>query len=163
MKRRTAIRNVVLLSAGAATLLYSCKEKAASVTLKSFQITGAEEDVLSELAETIIPKTPDFAGAKDLKTTEFILTMADDCMSPEQQQKFIAGLKAFDKAGFVKMSAGDKKDFITKLDGDAKLFYDGVRDATIFNFTTSKEYLEKVRNITTLIPPKFQACITVNS
>jgi len=161
MKRREAIRNVVLVSAGAA-FLYSCKEKAASITLKNIPITGAEEDLLSDLTETIIPKT-DFLGAKDLKTGEFILTMVDDCVGPEEQQKFIAGLKAFDKAGFIKMSPEEKKEFIDKLDGDVKLFYEMVKQGTILNFTTSKEYLEKVKNVTTLIPPKFQPCISVNA
>ena len=161
MKRRTAIRNVVLMSAGAA-LLYACKEKAATVTLKSFPITGTEEDVLNELTEMIIPKT-DFIGAKDLKTAEFILLIADDCMSPEEQKRFTSGLKTFADKGFAKMSAGEKKDFISKLDGDAKSFFETVKDATIWNFTTSQEYLAQVKNITTLIPPKFQACVPVNS
>lgn len=152
---------MILVSAGTA-FLYSCKEKAATTVVKHFSITGAEEDVLNELTETIIPKT-DFVGAKDLKTADFIFVMADDCASPEEQQKFMSGLKAFDKAGFVKMSAEERRDFINNLDGDAKVFFQMVKGATIDNFTSSQEYLEKVKGITTLIPPKFQACVPVNS
>ncbi len=161
MKRRTAIRNVVMASAGA-VLLYSCKDKAASVALKNIPITGAEEDLLVELTETIIPKT-DFPGAKDLKTAEFILVMIDDCASPEDQQKFLAGVKAFKDAGFVEMSPEKRKAYIDSLEGDTKSFFERVKYATIRNFTTSKEYLEKVKNITTLVPPKFKACVPVNS
>lgn len=161
MKRRTAIRNVVLISAGAA-LLYACKEKAATVTLRNFLVTGTEEDVLNDLTEFIIPKT-DFIGAKDLKTAEFILVMADDCMSPDEQKKFSSGLKAFADKGFQKMSGEEKKTFVDQLDGDAKSFFETVKDATIWNFTTSQEYLAQVKNVTTLIPPKFQACVSVNS
>ncbi len=53
--------------------------------------------MLAELTETIMPKTKNFIGAKDLKTHEFVLTMVDDCTSPEDQEKFTDGLKAFDK------------------------------------------------------------------
>jgi len=159
MKRREAIRNVILVSAGAA-FLYSCKEKAATVTLKHIPLTRAEEDLLIELTETIIPKT-DFPGAKDLQTADFIFTMADDCMNPETQQKFSNGMKAFDKAGFISMSADRKKEFLNKLEGDAKFFFEMVKQGTIENFVTSEEYLKQVKNITTLIPPKFRPCVPV--
>lgn len=156
MKRRTAIRNVVLVSAGAA-FLYSCKEKAATITLRNIPITGAEEGLLNELTEVIIP------GIKDLKSGEFILMMADDCLPPEDQQKFLAGMKIFNDKKFLKMSPEKRKEFLATLDGDAKMFYGMVKQGTILNFTTSQAYLEKVKNVTTLIPPKFQACISVNS
>ena len=159
MKRRAAIRNVILVSAGAA-FLYSCKEKAATITLKHIPVTGTEEELVSELSEVIIPKT-DFPGAKDLKTSDFIFIMVDDCLSPEEQQKFIAGMKVFSESGFLKMSPEERKDFIAKADGDAKMFFEMVKQGTIENFTSSKEYLEKVKNVTTLIPPKFQACVAV--
>jgi len=159
MKRREAIRNVIVVSAGAA-FLYSCKEKAATITLKNIPLTGADEDLMSELTELIIPKT-DFPGAKDLKTSEFIFVMVDDCMSPEEQQKFVSGMKAFNEGGFLKMSPDERREFINRADGDAKMFFEMVKQGTIENFTSSREYLEKVKNVTTLIPPKFQACIAV--
>lgn len=161
MKRRTAIRNVVLVTAGAA-FLYSCKEKAASVTLKHIPLTGAEEDMLAELTETIIPRT-DFPGAKDLKTGDFVLMMSDDLLPPEAQQKFSVGMKAFTEAGFANMSQVKRKEFIDKLDGDPKAFFEMVKQGTIYNFTTSERYLKDVKNITSLIPPKFEACVEVKS
>ena len=161
MKRRTAIRSIVLISAGTA-LLYSCKEKAASVSLQHIPLTGADEDMLAELTETIIPKT-DFPGAKDLNSGGFVLMMCDDILPPEAQQKFSAGMKAFTDAGFTKMSPEKRKEYIDSLSGDAKEFFEMVKQGTIANFTTSQEYLAKVKNVTSLIPPKFQACVPVNS
>ena len=97
MNRRTAIRNVVIITAGAG-LLPSCSNNDKRViSLKNISITGSQEQMLAELTETIIPKTKNFIGAKDLKTHEFVLTMVDDCTSPEEQKKFTDGLKAFDK------------------------------------------------------------------
>lgn len=173
MKRRTAIRNVVLVSAGAA-LLYACQDKA-TIALKRIAITGADEDMLSELTETIIPKT-DFPGAKDLKTADFIFVMADDCISPEDQAKFSSGMKTFDdtaksKMGsrFVKLSPEKRAEFLSWIekgegvDDSVKSFYRSVKQGTIHNFTTSEQYLKEVRNVTSLIPAKFQACVPVTN
>jgi hypothetical protein len=176
MKRRIAIRNVVLISAGAA-FLQSCQNKA-NVALKNIPVTSAEEDLLNELTEAIIPKT-EFPGAKDLKTGDYVFMMADDCISPEEQQKFSAGMKEFDEASkkkmgsrFVKLSKEKKSEFLTTIEGDkggkefgenVQVFYGGVKAATIEFFTTSEQYMKEVRNVTSLIPSKFQACVPVSN
>ena len=157
MKRRTAIRNVILVSAGAA-FLHACQYKS-SITLKHIALTGSEEDLLSELTEAIIPKT-DFLGAKDLKSSDFIFMMADDCMSPEDQTKFSSGMKAFDdkskeKMGsrFVKLPNDKRKEFLSMIEGDkegkeigedARWFYSVVKQGTIQNFSTSNEFMTEV-------------------
>jgi hypothetical protein len=155
MKRREAIRSVVLISAGAA-FLYQCKEKAATITLKNIPLTGAEQDLMTQLTEFILPAT-------DPRNADFVLMMADDLLPPEELGKFNAGMKAFAEKGFTKMSAEEKNKYVDTLDGDAKVFYEMVKQGTIENFVTSEQYLRDVKNITTLIPAKFQGCIPVNS
>ena len=155
MKRREAIRSVVLISAGAA-LLYQCKERVATIALKNIPLTGAEQEMMEELTEFILPAT-------NLKNADFVLMMADDCLSPEQQEKFLSGLKVFARKGFTRMSSEERGQYVNALEGDAKIFYDMVKRGTIENFTSSEEYLRDVKNITTLIPPKFQACVAANS
>lgn len=177
MKRRTAIRNVVLVAAGAA-FLKSCGEKPATITLDHIPLTGSQQDLLNELTEAILPKT-DFVGAKDLQTTEFILTMVDDCASPEDQKKFADSMNAFDEAckakvgdRFADCSADQRKQFLTLIEGDKEKkelpadvveFYRQIKGATIRNFTSSEPFYSQVRGITTLIPPKFQACVPVTN
>src|SRR5687767_14737893 len=97
MNRRTAIRNVVIISAGAGLLPSCMRDDKSSIPLKNISVTGSQEKMLAELTEAIIPKTKNFIGANDLKAHEFVLTMVDDCSSPEDQKKFTDGLKAFDK------------------------------------------------------------------
>jgi hypothetical protein len=176
MKRRTAIRNAVLVSAGAA-FLHACQDKA-TIALKHIPLTGAEEDLLTELTETIIPKT-EFPGAKDLKTADFVFTMADDCLGPDDQSKFSSGMKAFDdlcktKMGsrFVKLSKEKRYELLGMIEADregkevgedVRWFYRAVKSETIENFSSSQEYLAQVKNITTLIPPKFVACVPVSA
>jgi hypothetical protein len=154
MKRREVIRSIVLVSAGAA-FLYQCKEKAATIALKNIPLTGPEQDLMTELTEFILPST-------DLRNADFILMMADDCLSPELQEKFQSGMKAFTEKGFIKMSPTERDQYVNALDGDAKIFYQMVKQGTIENFTSSENYLKEVKNITSLIPSKFQACVAVN-
>ncbi len=89
--------------------------------------------------------------------------MTHDCLPPDAQAKFEAGMKVFTEKGFADMSPEERNQFVDTLDGDAKAFYEMVKDGTIDNFTTSEQYLKDVRGVTDLIPKKFQACVPVNS
>ena len=175
MKRRTAIRNVLLVTAGA-IVLQNCQDKS-TIVLKRIPLTGSDEELLSELTEAIIPKT-DFVGAKDLKTSEFIFMMADDTLSPELLDTFANGMKSFDEeckskmgSRFVKLSPEKRAEFLLLLEADRQKkefqpqtigFYGMVKQGTIENFVTSQQYLADVKGITTLIPSKFKACEPVS-
>jgi hypothetical protein len=174
MKRRIAIRNLLLLSAGAA-VLDACGSREA-MGYKNIPLTDSQSDMLSELAEMIIPKTTDFVGAKDVKAPEFMLLMIDDCASPEEQAAFIDGLQKFDEAckattgsTFVAATKEQRTAFLASLEGrnderadNVVKFYRTVKRNTISSFMSSEEYLTKVRNYS-LIPPKFQGCVPVES
>jgi hypothetical protein len=168
MNRRTALQHVIVLGAGA-TLLASCQDKA-TIATKNIPLTGSQEKLLSALAETIIPSS-DFVGAKELQAHQFI--MADDCASAEEQNKFIAGMKAFDdfskqkiQTSFVKATAEQRATLLTPLESKTDVpegvleFYQTIKQLTIQSFTTSEAFLTQVRNFS-LIPPKFQGCVSV--
>src|ERR1700753_1692377 len=50
-------------------------------------------DLITALAETIIPATPDSPGARDARTGEFISKMIRHCTPRKEQNTFIDGLK----------------------------------------------------------------------
>src|ERR1700754_3919787 len=104
ISRRTAIRQLAILSAGAA-LLPSCMHPHAkpSVSLKNFTVTGDQEKLLEELVATLIP-TDTTPGARDVSAHLFTLRMVDDCSPKTDQKKFMKGLAAFDEAS--KASSG---------------------------------------------------------
>lgn len=176
MNRRTAIRNVVIISAGAG-LLPSCLGKDnVSIPLRNISVTGSQEKMLAELAETIIPKTSNFIGAKDLKAHEFMLTMVDDCASPEDQKKFTEGLKAFDKLShdkfgqlFTSYTAEQKKSLLTDIENkkdipeDALKFYGTVKRYTLQSFTSSKEFMTDIRKYQMVPGSNFKGCVPVKS
>ena len=57
MKRRTAIRNLVIISAGAAFLPACNNYDVAAITLKKISVSSKQQNMLAQLCETIIPKT----------------------------------------------------------------------------------------------------------
>jgi hypothetical protein len=76
MKRKTAIRNIIIISAGT-TLLPACSNNdKKKILLKNISLTGTEEDMLADLTKSIIPKTNDFIGGDDLKSHEFMVQRA---------------------------------------------------------------------------------------
>lgn len=172
MNRRTAIRNVVIISAGAAFLPSCMPDEKSSIVLKNISFTGQQEKMLAELSETILPKTKNFIGAKDLKAHEFVLTMVDDCTSPEDQKVFTEGMKSFEDAckkkwdnHFVKCSAQQQHEWLQlmeKKDGppqNALKFYETVKHYTVQSFTSSKEYMLNIRKYNMVPGPGFKGCV----
>ncbi|MEO5562956.1 MAG: gluconate 2-dehydrogenase subunit 3 family protein [Chitinophagaceae bacterium] len=174
MNRRNAIRNVVVISAGA-TLLPSClRQDKSALSLKNLSITSSQEKMLAELTETIIPKTPAFIGAKDLRSHEFVLTMVDDCTSPEEHKKFTNGMQSFEEAckkkwdkDFEKCTPEQRTELIQMIEKkqeipeDAANFYGTVKRYTLQSFTTSKEYMVDIRKYKLVPGGNYKGCVPV--
>lgn len=162
-----------MISAGS-VLLPSClpEKKKSSLALKNIKIDGDQEDLLSELSETIIPKT-DTPGAKDVSAHLFALTMIDDCFTPENRNKFKKGLtgfealvtKRFDKS-FAACSLSERGEIVKSVENksgiaeDVDFFYNSIKRLTIQAFTTSEYYLTKVQ-VYKLVPGRFYGCVPV--
>jgi len=179
MNRRTAVRNIAIISAGA-SLFPACTASPdeSSLHLKNIPLTGSQENMLAELSETIIPKTSNFIGAKDLKSHEFLLTMVDDCASPEDQKSFTDGMKAFEEAckkkfntSFTKCTPQQRNELLKEMEASkdekdpagsgAAKFYKAVKRYTLQSFTSSKEYLLDVRKWKMVPGGDFKGCVPV--
>ncbi|MEJ7664267.1 MAG: gluconate 2-dehydrogenase subunit 3 family protein [Hymenobacter sp.] len=84
--------------AGTAALLPGClsqteREQPASMPLKHIALTARDETLLTNVCETLLPRT-DTPGAKDLRLPQYVLKMLDDCTPPKDQQTFVAGAQA---------------------------------------------------------------------
>lgn len=174
MDRRSSIKTLLSISIAAA-VLPSClqQERKASFQVKNFRINADEEDLITALCNTIIPKgqTP---GAEDVHATQFVLLMMDDCSSPDDQQRFVKGLKDFDEVAqakmnqsFVKANAAERNAFLEFLVKDnhsenLSYFYDQMKRLTQRAFTQSKYYLTEVREYQ-LVPGRFYGCVTVKN
>ena len=176
MRRRTAIRNIAIITAGAAFLPACRNAGTPGIALKNISVSGQGQHMLAELAEAIIPKTSNYPGAKELKSHEFILTMIDDCTSPEDQEKFIEGLEAFDKLSHDKFGqkftgyTSEQKNLLLSdierkrdIPEDALKFYVTVKGYTLQSFTSSKAYMIDVKKYRMAPGAGFKGCVPVKN
>lgn len=174
MNRRTAIRNAVIISAGAAFLPGCMQDEKSKIVLKNIVLTQSQEEMLAALSETIMPKTNSFIGASDLKAHEFVLTMVDDCTSPEDQKKFSDGMKQFEEtckkkqgSSFAKCSPAKRIEFLKAVENkqevpeDALAFYGTVKRYTLQSFTSSKEYMTGIKKYKMVPGNDFKGCVPV--
>ena len=173
--RRVAIQQLLLIWAGVA-LLPSClqNEQKVSIPLKTIRIDRDDENMLAELAETILPKT-DSPGAKDLSAHLFALKMVDDCYTKVNQEKYIQGMKDFEsyvtkKTGklFTENNPAGRQSIVAEMDqqkpaGDGMaFFYQSTKRLTIQAYTTCEYYMTKIRGYN-IIPGKFQGCVPLKT
>jgi Gluconate 2-dehydrogenase subunit 3 len=169
--RRSVLKNLLII-AGGVLLVPSCinkDESKTSIQLKNLDLSGHDEQLLSELSETIIPKT-DTPGAKDTYTHLYILKMVDDCRTKEEQKDFQTGLKAFEKYArdlnkqpFIKLTPAQREEVIKNLEmrkdvpEDVLTFYKTVKGLTVEGYMNSKFYLTNVQ-VYELTPGRFKGC-----
>lgn len=107
--RREALRKTALLMGAAvsasalAGLLQGCKATPELAYTPQF-FTEDQARIVMEVAEIFIPKT-DTPGAKDVGVPGFIDRILNECYKKEDQDRFIAGLTAFDQE--AKTAYGD--------------------------------------------------------
>lgn len=164
MNRRLAIKQV-LIFAGGMVLLPSCLQDKGkvSIQLQHLDISAAQENLLAEIAELIIPKT-NTSGAKDLKLHLFVLKMLDDCYEPADQQQFIAGLKAFEghegkELAQLVLDANSGK---SGLPDEQKKFYQIMKSKTIEGYLNSKYVMSNLL-IWELVPGRYNGYFRVKS
>lgn len=176
INRRLLLKNFLII-AGGVTLIPACVQKdqgKTSIPLKNMHLSGADEKLLAELSETIIPKT-NTPGAKDTYTHIYLMKMMDDCRTKEDQQNFEKGLKAFkdfsDKKfnqSFTGLTPQQRTELLQQIEDKKEVseevtnFYNTVKGLTIQGYLTSQHYLSTVR-VYKLVPGRFQGCVPVDS
>lgn len=166
MNRRVWIKRA-MLTGGAMLILPACMhdQGAVSVVLKHIFITGKEEQLFSEITETIIPRT-NTLGATDLNLYQFVLKMFDDCYDQKQQDRIISGLKQFESDDFRTLNSAEKlarlrtvaKDPL--VNADLSYFLNETRSWTIKGYTTSQYVLTKIEHYQ-MVPGRFHGCVKI--
>lgn len=173
LTRRTAIKQLLVVSTGA-LLVPSCMEDRTkgSFLLKNYSLSASQENLLAEIAETIIPKTST-PGAKDVYAHQFVMKMMDDCATKEEQQNFVKGLDAFaafaeKEAGvdFMKATPTQRSSVLEAIEKkaaderDETRFYRRMKSLTIRGYTSSQYFLTQVQ-VYNIIPGSFKGCVPV--
>ncbi len=171
MQRRSAIKNIALTIGGTIVLpswANAWNKEAISGT--SFKISASQENLLSEIVETIIPKT-DTLGAKDLNVHQFTMKMVADCYDKKAQETFSKGFDLVDAAAkrdfsktFIECDAKQKLDILNKMSNsenvDEKGFVRLVKNLTIQGYLNSEYVMTNLR-IYEFAPARYHGCVPV--
>ena len=175
MKRRTAIRNIGLVTGGL-LLMPSCNfsPDRIPIVLNKLQITTDEEILLESIIDTILPET-DTPGGVALKVQNFIWIQMDDCASPEQQATYLSGLRSFNGLireryydDFISLDAKKRLEILTALlngeDTPEAIhgFLNNTKHTAVWGYKNTEYYLTNLMPYK-LIPGAFSyQTITIN-
>jgi len=172
MKRRSAIKSLMIIAGGIA-ILPSCSNEPgkASIELKHLPVSADQEALLAAIAETIIPKN-NMPGAKELNLHLFTLKMVDDCYSTDDQKTFMAGLNAVDKIAnqkfgnsFSKCSTQQRTDLLNAIadentSKEAHKFLSITKSKVIQGFMNSKYVMTDLKKYE-LVPGRYNGYFPV--
>ena len=175
MKRRTAIKGIVLFTLGT-NLLYSCKDKYAaikSLDLGYVKPTDAEIDLITDMADRVLP-IQIIPGLQNHTTVPYTLKMVNDTHPADEREKFIKGYQEFNKflqpkfnKTYSQLSDEEKDQLITELNEST----DTVASEVVFFFKTLKsesidylvrsEYIQRNVRYYQIAPGVYNGCLQI--
>lgn len=157
MKRRNALKSIVVVSAGA-VIFPACQPTEKEIPIPVFDnmaIDKTQFNLIEEIAEYLLPKK-DLNIPTTESTNEFILNMMNDCHSTDDAQKYVAGLKQFThliesnyNTPFAEVASDKKEKLITYIaemkngQNPLKFFFDKTLYFTKQHFVGTEYFLTK--------------------
>ena len=176
MKRRKAIRNIVLFSLGTG-IIYSCKDKYEAIkqlNLKYLLAEPSQLDIIDDLSRLIVPlqNIPELVEHTALP---FIMNMMDDISKPKYRQLFIDGYQSFDTEilalkgkKYMDLLLEEKQILLSELNektikASPALYalYDTVKGKSI-QYLTSSEYFQRKINYYEMAPGRFKGDVLLS-
>jgi hypothetical protein len=170
MKRRAAVKNLGLAFAGLVSLPAWAQGWTPESIGQQHSLPLAEEDLLAEIVETIIPQTTT-PGAKSLKVHQFALRMINDCYGEAAQASLVQGLQQTDQLAqqgyeksFTACDARQRTDILTRMgqsaDPAARQFYDMIKNLTIRGYMNSEYVMLNLLDYK-MAPGFYHGCVPV--
>ncbi|WP_268036867.1 gluconate 2-dehydrogenase subunit 3 family protein [Algoriphagus sp. PAP.12] len=132
-----------------------------------------EEELISAIADTIIPKglpantpSPDSKpiGALSTGTDKFLIRLFEHCYEKEDQDLIKTQLKELGKTNFLNSDQKGREEILVAMSNsenkDEKKFFDLMKSQTIFGFTTVKEVMVDYYGYK-VAPGKYEGCVTI--
>lgn len=182
MDRKGFLERIIVIGGGAlvapTALLQSCKVEPRVWT----DLSATDFDLLNAIGETIIPKTVDLPGAKEMAIGNYIVEVVNACLAPEDQNTLLLGLGTMDAKSilnfgkpFEQLKDKDKVAVLSEFQEEAIAFaetQEGVLEPEIHFFSllkelvttgyfSSKEVMTQGFNYAP-IPGKYLGCVDFN-
>jgi len=170
MNRREAVKTTGVLLGGiliTSTGLTACKGETRSI---GTGVLSAEDQALvEEIADTLLPSTPNSPGAKAAGVGPVINLLLTDCREPAEQKRVVDGLKQFRSTvgdHFASMTQADRENWLRRIDAEARTnpdhYLNVVRDLSLQAYFSSEIGATKaLRYIMT--PGKWVGCVPLEA
>jgi hypothetical protein len=149
VNRRDALKVALFASSG---ILVACRTGRAS----SRVLSGSDQMLAEEIADTLLPTTAGSPGAKAAGTGAAMNLILSDCYPPADQRLFKAGLARFRAENFLELSRVDRETFVRSVGRQA--WFAPVRDLALGAYFSSEigmtQALRYVR-----VPGKYVGCM----
>ena len=167
MNRREAVRNLSLLFGGALSAeLTAALYGQVLNTGMPLAVSRAQESLLAEAADTVIPST-DTPGAKAAGVEKFIIRVLRDCYRPDAQLRFYEGLSRLDESarsahgkGFADLAPEQRTAVMSVATKQDKPFFMLLKQLTVAGYFTSEIGATKALAYLP-VPGKFQGETTL--
>ncbi len=169
MKRRKVFSTIGLSALGIGALpSWANAWTPSKIKNDSLNFNTAEDDLLVDLTEIIIPETTT-PGAKTLEISKFIKTMISDIHSKEDQQKFKSGMvkveeiaKVLYGKSYLECSKEQKIHLLKGLElsseKDQKWFFDVTKRLCVQAYTSSEYYMVNIAKFE-FAPARYYGCV----
>ncbi|HET9636860.1 MAG TPA: gluconate 2-dehydrogenase subunit 3 family protein [Gemmatimonadaceae bacterium] len=124
MNRREAVKTTAVLLSGVlitSTGLAGCRSE--TRTAGTGVLDAEDQTLVEEIADTLLPSTPNSPGAKAARVGPVINLLLTDCREPAEQKRVVDGLKQFRNTvgdHFASMSQTNRENWLRRIDAEAK-------------------------------------------
>jgi hypothetical protein len=171
MDRREALRLAASL-AGAAFVasngvLAACAPRGRTT---SSALTGDDQDLIEEIADTLLPTTAASPGAKAARVGAAINLLLTDCYDAKAQRRVVQGLKDFratcrerKRADFTTLSRSDREQLLREIDTHSKKVGSAHYFGLFRELATGAYFSSQIGTTQALrwvaVPGRFEGCV----
>lgn len=174
MNRREAVRTTGVLLGGVlvtSASLTSCKGEAGGGRREagsafSAALNAEDQALIEEIADTLLPTTPNSPGAKAAGVGPVINLLLTDCHEPADQKRVVDGLKQFRNTvgdHFASMTQANRENWLRRIDNEAKAagkdhYFPLVRELSLQAYFSSQIGMTKALRYV-MTPGKWVGCV----
>ena len=171
MNRREAVKTTGVLLSGiliTSTGLTACKGDTRNIG--TGVLSAEDQSLVEEIADTLLPTTPNSPGAKAAHVGPVINLLLTDCREPAEQKRVVDGLRQFRSTvgdHFASMSQTNRENWLRRVDAEAKAtngehYFTLLRELSLQAYFSSEIGTTKaLRYIMT--PGKWVGCVPLES
>ncbi len=167
MNRREAVKTTGALLGGVlitSAALTACTREPRNVGVGV--LNAADQDLIEEIADTLLPTTPSSPGAKAAGVGPIINLLLTDCREPVDQKRIVDGLQQFRQTvgdHFASMSAANRENWLRRIDGEAiakgpNHYFPLVRELSLQAYFSSEIGMTKALRYV-MTPGKWVGCV----